>query len=558
MNKNLTIKRMFLIALAGWGILALFFIADLYQVGASHAEVVKASDLRYRSYLLADELRQTSDDLTRLARTYVVTAETKYEQEYQNVLDVRSGKKPRKDGRTVALIGLMKESGFSEMEFAKLNESQNNSDALVRTEVAAMNAVKGLFDDGQGAYTRRDAPDLALARKLMHDSNYHQYKMRIIQPLDEFFVLLDQRTAIAVENAEAASSRAYRTAIGLLSISVVGIAGAFLFMYRRLDKQLGAEPIVVQAIANEIAKGNLTVAIEPGPADRNSLLFSMKVMRDNLAKIIGSVRDTTETIVVASGQIAGSSQDLSARTEQQASSLEETATSMEELTSTVTQNADHARQANQLAVNASTAATKGGEVVVQVVGTMRSIDESSKQIVEIISVIDGIAFQTNILALNAAVEAARAGEQGRGFAVVAAEVRSLAQRSAAAAKQIKELIVDSVGKVETGSALVQRAGATMDEIVASVRRVTDIMGQIVEATQEQSSGIAQVNQAVSQMDQVTQQNAALVEEASAAAEAMRQEAARLSQLASVFKVDNRQTQQRAVGAAADSLSLRLA
>ncbi|MDE2389249.1 MAG: methyl-accepting chemotaxis protein, partial [Betaproteobacteria bacterium] len=248
------------------------------------------------------------------------------------------------------------------------------------------------------------------------------------------------------------------------------------------------------------------------------------------------VRTGANQIATASGEIASGNSDLSQRTEEQASSLEETASSMEELTSTVRQNADNARQANQLAAGASEVAVKGGTVVGQVVQTMSSINESSKKIVDIISVIDGIAFQTNILALNAAVEAARAGEQGRGFAVVATEVRTLAQRSAAAAKEIKELISDSVVKVEDGTRLVDEAGATMDEIVNAVKRVTDIMSEISAASQEQSSGIEQVNQAVTQMDEVTQQNAALVEEAAAAAESMQDQTQALTQAVSTFKL----------------------
>jgi methyl-accepting chemotaxis protein len=253
-------------------------------------------------------------------------------------------------------------------------------------------------------------------------------------------------------------------------------------------------------------------------------------------KIVVQVRTGTDTIASASNQIATGNLDLSSRTEQQAASLEETASSMEELTSTVRQNADNARQADKLAQSASDVAGKGGAVVSEVVDTMGSINESSRKIVDIISVIDGIAFQTNILALNAAVEAARAGEQGRGFAVVASEVRSLAQRSAGAAKEIKTLIGDSVEKVDAGSKLVEQAGATMAEIVESIRRVTDIMGEITAATGEQAAGIEQINQAITQMDDVTQQNAALVEEAAAAAKALQDQAGGLSQLVSVFKV----------------------
>jgi methyl-accepting chemotaxis protein len=291
-------------------------------------------------------------------------------------------------------------------------------------------------------------------------------------------------------------------------------------------------------IAGGIAAGDLTQRIEVRSTDETGrLMQALKGMNESLVRIVGEVRTSTDTMATASSQIAAGNLDLSARTEEQASSLEETAASMEELTSTVKQNADNARQANQLAATASEVALKGGAVVSQVVGTMASINDSSKKIVDIISVIDGIAFQTNILALNAAVEAARAGEQGRGFAVVASEVRNLAHRSAAAAKEIKTLIGDSVEQVEAGSKLVGHAGSTMDEVVASVRRVTDIMGEITSASMEQSAGIEQVNQAIAQMDQVTQQNAALVEEAAAAAESLLDQAGHLSQVVGVFRID---------------------
>ena len=313
-----------------------------------------------------------------------------------------------------------------------------------------------------------------------------------------------------------------------------------LMISRGLLKQLGGEPDYAAAITRRIAEGDLAVSVDLKDNDQSSLLFAMKSMRDSLARVVGEVRSGTDTIATASSQIAAGNHDLSSRTEQQASSLEETAASMEELTSTVKQNADNARQANQLAVTASSVAVKGGSVVAEVVGTMGAINASSRKIVDIIGVIDGIAFQTNILALNAAVEAARAGEQGRGFAVVAAEVRNLAQRSAAAAKEIKTLIGDSVDKVEEGSKQVAEAGKTMDEIVDSVKRVTDIMAEITAASQEQTQGIEQINQAITQMDQVTQQNAALVEEAAAAASSLQEQASGLSQVVSVFRLEGGQ------------------
>jgi aerotaxis receptor len=288
---------------------------------------------------------------------------------------------------------------------------------------------------------------------------------------------------------------------------------------------------------DRMSAGDLTGEIESkGIVELAQLMEALHKLQSNTKKVIGEIRESADRVNTEASQIASGNADLSARTESQASSLEETASSMEELTSTVKQNAENARQANQLVVSAADVAVKGGKVVGQVVDTMASIKASSRKIADIISVIDGIAFQTNILALNAAVEAARAGEQGRGFAVVAAEVRNLAQRSAGAAKEIKSLIEDSVDKVDVGGKLVDEAGKTMDEIVNSVKRVTDIMSEIAAASQEQSAGIEQVNQAVGQMDEATQQNAALVEQAAAAAESLQDQAGKLAQAVSVFKL----------------------
>ena len=362
----------------------------------------------------------------------------------------------------------------------------------------------------------------------------HQQAITAIEGVVAFQQKLMEAAAHRIEDIASNTSR-LMLVIALLS-TLVG-AGVAFFLTRSITRQLGGEPDYAAAIAHEIAEGNLAVQVQLRPGDTTSLLATMQMMRDSLAQVVARVRQGSEAVATASAQIAQGNQDLSGRTESQASALEETAASMEELGSTVRQNADNARAANQLAQSASGVAVQGGEVVAQVVQTMDGISASSKKIADIISVIDGIAFQTNILALNAAVEAARAGEQGRGFAVVAGEVRSLAGRSAEAAKEIKRLITDSVERVEQGGTLVNQAGQTMEEVVHSVRRVTDIMGEISAASSEQSAGVNQVGEAVTQMDQATQQNAALVEEMSAAATSLNQQAQELVQAVAVFRLD---------------------
>jgi methyl-accepting chemotaxis protein/methyl-accepting chemotaxis protein-1 (serine sensor receptor) len=324
-----------------------------------------------------------------------------------------------------------------------------------------------------------------------------------------------------------------------MSLSVVGVLGAALLGWlitRSITGQLGAEPHESSAVASHVAGGDLSTTIALKSGDNSSMMAQLKGMQDNLISIVGNVFTSAENVATASAQIAQGNNDLAARTESQAGALEQTAAAIEQLSSTVKQNADNARQANQLAQSATTVASQGGEVVADVVRTMKDINDSSTKISDIIGVIDSIAFQTNILALNAAVEAARAGEQGRGFAVVASEVRSLAGRSAEAAREIKSLISASVERVEAGSALVDRAGQTMTEVVTSIRRVTDLMGEISSASNEQSLGVSQIHEAITHLDQATQQNAALVEEMSAAASSLNSQAEGLVNTVSVFKL----------------------
>lgn len=389
---------------------------------------------------------------------------------------------------------------------------------------AARDGVMKLKADGQAEDAAR-----MLDEKFVPAANKYKEMAGELVELQRKY--LDEKGA-EIEAIEVSSQN------GLIALAVLVIAFGIMcgwFLTTSITRPLQ------QAVnaARRVAGGDLTGVIEVTSKDEaGELLQALKDMNGNLLRIVAQVRTGTETIATASNEIATGNQDLSARTEQQASSLEETAASMEELTSTVKQNAENAREANQLAITAAEVAVKGGEVVSKVIGTMASINGASTKMVDIISVIDGIAFQTNILALNAAVEAARAGEQGRGFAVVATEVRNLAQRSAAAAKEIKSLIDDSVSKVDSGTELVGHAGKTMEDVVASIRRVTDIVAEIAAASNEQSAGIEQVNQAITQMDQVTQQNAALVEEAAAASESMLDQSQQLSRAVSEFRLNN--------------------
>jgi methyl-accepting chemotaxis protein len=413
-------------------------------------------------------------------------------------------------------------------------EQQKRLDEMKASHLAFVAVAQGLIDQRRSLATQPGASTEALITEFQAGKD--KAAMDGFRAQDKAF--MDAESALLVSRAAAAAElrQLNRAVIIGGSLLAVGMAiGLGLWVTRSILRELGGEPREAAGIAREIANGNLVVDVPVRAGDSTSLLAAMREMRDNLARIVTQVRTGSESVATASTQIAQGNQDLSSRTEQQASSLQQTAASMEELGTTVKQNADNARQANQLAEGASEVASRGGAVVSQVVDTMRGIQASSQKIADIIGTIDGIAFQTNILALNAAVEAARAGEQGRGFAVVAGEVRSLAQRSAEAAREIKSLITDSVERVEQGNSLVNQAGATMDEVVNAIRRVTDIMSEISAASAEQSQGVSQVAQAVGQMDQVTQQNAALVEESAAAADSLKQQAQGLVQAVAVFR-----------------------
>ena len=578
----MTIKNLFLALLAALTLLLCLVLLSVISLKSASDEVARSADLRYRSYLLADELRQSSDDLTRLARTYAVTGDAKYEKQYFDILDIRNGKKPRPehyeriywdfvaagidkpqpDGATASLQALMKEAGFSEQEFAKLEEAQNNSDALVKNETIAMNAVKGLFDDGTGQFTKKGDPDLELARKLTHDENYHKYKAQIMKPVDEFLELLDKRTSAAVEQAKQANTRMQYWVTGLVLFSIAFLVVALLTVYRRIIAALGGEPAVASEVVKQVAAGDLSVEIPVANTDSTSLLAAMKVMQSNLQKLIGEIQTDADMVASAAKKMTIAAEDVAWSSNQQSASSLEIAAAMEQSSVSINLMSDSANRAqtisgdSELLMNETSGVVseavnriaKIATVVEQASQTVRTLGQESENVSKIVLVIKEVADQTNLLALNAAIEAARAGEQGRGFAVVADEVRKLAERTTQSTQEITTMISsmqssardavtcieDAVANVNEGVILTKRVGESVSRLGASSHEVKGVIIDVSSALREQNAASNEIARNVEQIAQTGERNSGAVGAVAKAATELQQLANSLTDSARHF------------------------
>ena len=578
----MTIKNLFLALLAALTLLLCLVLLSVISLKSASDEVARSADLRYRSYLLADELRQSSDDLTRLVRTYAVTGDAKYEKQYFDILDIRNGKKPRPehyeriywdfvaagidkpqpDGATASLQALMKEAGFSEQEFAKLKEAQNNSDALVKNETIAMNAVKGLFDDGTGQFTKKGDPDLELARKLTHDENYHKYKAQIMKPVDEFLELLDKRTSAAVEQAKQAETRMQYWVTGLVLFSIAFLVVALLTVYRRIIAALGGEPAVASEVVKQVAAGDLSVEIPVANTDSTSLLAAMKVMQSNLQKLIGEIQTNADMVTSAAKKMTIAAENVACSSNQQSASSLVIAAAMEQLTVSINLISDSANRAqtisgdSELLMNETSGVVseavnriaKIATVVEQASQTVRTLGQESENVSKIVLVIKEVADQTNLLALNAAIEAARAGEQGRGFAVVADEVRKLAERTTQSTQEITTMISsmqssardavtcieDAVANVNEGVILTKRVGESVSRLGASSHEVKEVIIDVSSALREQNAASNEIARNVEQIAQTGERNSGAVVAVAKAATELQQLANSLTDSARHF------------------------
>ena len=515
-----------------------------FALRVANKELQSHQQNRYVSYLLADELRQSSDDLTRLGRTYVLTGDEKYEKMYFDILDIRNGKKPRPQhydriywdlvmnygdkpqpdsSESVSLQELMKRAGFTDAEFAKLTEAQKNSDGLVKAETIAMNMVKGLYDDGTGNFTKKGEPDLEGAWKLTHNQDYHTFKASIMKPISEFQVILDERTGKDVEQSLKSSNRIFLaiqiTLLGIIALSIlIGV-----FVTRAIFREVGGEPSDISAMANRICMGDLTMPVESAQQQDTGVYAAMKAMIEKLRQVVGEVMSTADNVATGSRELSSSAMQMSQGATEQAASVEEISSSIEEMASSIRQNSYNAMQTEKISNKSSSDAIEGGKAVIETVAAM-------KEIAIKISIIEEIARQTNLLALNAAIEAARAGEHGKGFAVVASEVRKLAERSQTAAAEISSLSSRSV-------AIAEQAGDMLTRIVLDIQKTSELVQEITASSKEQDTGADQINKAIQQLDQVIQQNASASEEMASTSEELSSQAELLQHSISFFTID---------------------
>ncbi|WDZ96805.1 methyl-accepting chemotaxis protein [Herbaspirillum sp. WKF16] len=542
MTHRMSIKQLFIWLALVLSILVAVVVSLTGALKEANLALERAHESRYYSSALANELRRTTEDMTKFARAYVTTGDPNDEDRYYMIMDIRNGKRARPKNyerfnwdlvsarklpadtgaKPVPLTDLMKQSGFTEQELGKMQEAIGVADQLSRIDITAFHAVKGEFDDGEGKFTVVGAPNQAMAQELVFDQTYRALFGRVMSPINDFLRLVDERTQAKVERAQRDYVDLEQKIFWLLGASVLLLFGCLWFAYCTIRSQIGGEPRDAMTVLRRVAEGDLTVAVPLRKKDKVSVLYSTQQMINKWTDVIGDVGGTASSLASASEQISSSSQALSHNASQQASNVEETSASVEQITATIAQNAENARTTDGIASLSASAATEGGDAVRETVAAM-------KQIASKIGIIDDIAYQTNLLALNAAIEAARAGEHGKGFAVVAAEVRKLAERSQTAAQEIIAVAEQSVG-------LAEKAGGLLNQMVPSIRKTADLVQEIAAASHEQSAGLEQINNAVHQMAQTTQMTASASEELSSTSEEMSAQAIHLQDLMRFFRV----------------------